>query len=196
MDVTVVQAGLRGPSSTHRLAGRLASAVTDHAEATGTPVTVRHVDLVRHAQALVDRLVDGTVDPRLEEDLAAVTAADAVVLVTPVYAASLSSLFKLFVDVLPPGSLDGTPVLAAATGGSMRHALVLDHALRPVLAHHRAATVATAVFAAPEDWRPPQSAALDERIDRAAAELLAAAAARPVAEPAGAGVPWLGRMGA
>jgi FMN reductase len=103
--------------------------------------------------------------------------------VTPVFAASYSGLFKTFVDVLEPDALRGKPVLLAATAGSARHSLVLEHAMRPLFAHLRALTVPTAVFAAAEDWAG--ATPLGDRIDRAAAELADLVATRPPSRPAG-----------
>ena len=108
-------------------------------------------------------------------------AADALIAVTPVFNASYSGLFKLFFDVVEHDSLAGMPVLVAATGGTARHSLVLDHAMRPLFAYLGAATVPTAVYAAAEDWgqgATPADTALAERIDRAAGELARAAAQR------------------
>jgi FMN reductase len=106
-----------------------------------------------------------------------------VVAVTPVFAASYSGLFKTFVDVLDPDALAGMPVLLAATAGSARHSLVLEHAMRPLFSYLRALTVPTAVFAAPEDWAggDRSAAALGDRIVRAARELAELVAGRPAA---------------
>ena len=84
--------------------------------------------------------------------------------VTPVFSASYSGLFKTFFDVLEQGALDGTPVLVAATAGTARHSLVLEHALRPLFSYLHAVVVPTGVFAASEDWggdasRPAASSA-------------------------------------
>ena len=86
----------------------------------------------------------------------------------PVFTASYSGLFKMFFDALDPNSLTGMPVLIGATAGTARHSLVLDHAMRPLLAYLRAVVVPTGVFAATEDFG---SHGLSERIVRAAAEL-------------------------
>jgi FMN reductase len=115
-----------------------------------------------------------------------VTAADAVVAVTPVFAASYSGLFKTFVDVLEPDALAGKPVLLAATAGTARHSLVIEHAMRPLFSYLRALTVPTGVFAAPEDWAGGDAAPLSTRIERAARELtdlLTARAPVPPADP-------------
>ena len=87
------------------------------------------------------------------------------------FSASYSGLFKTFVDVLEPGMLDGKPVLIAATGGTARHSLVLDHALRPLFSYLQAVVVPTGVFAASEDFGSTDEGHLDKRIRRAAGEL-------------------------
>ncbi|HYF74814.1 MAG TPA: CE1759 family FMN reductase, partial [Nocardioides sp.] len=101
---------------------------------------------------------------------ATVRRADALVVVTPVFSASYSGLFKTFFDVLEPGTLDGKPVLVGATAGTPRHSLVLEHALRPLFSYLHATVVPTGVFAASGDFG---DRGLDERIDRAAGELVA-----------------------
>ena len=98
--------------------------------------------------------------------------------VTPVFSASYSGLFKTFFDVLEHGALDGTPVLIAATAGTARHSLVLEHALRPLFAYLHAVAVPTGVFAATEDFGSP---GLSGRIDRAAGELADVVAPAPAA---------------
>ena len=89
--------------------------------------------------------------------------------VTPVFSASYSGLFKTFFDVLEDGTLEGKPVLLAATAGTARHSLVLEFAMRPLFAYLRADVVPTAVFAASEDFGVDRSAAAGcpTRVDRA-----------------------------
>ena len=106
--------------------------------------------------------------------------ADAVIAVTPVYQGSYSGLFKTFFDVVDRESLRGTPVLLAATGGTARHSLVLEYAMRPLFAHLGASPVGTGVFAASEDWGAAGAAGqgLTARIERAGTELARLAAGR------------------
>ena len=174
--IVVVTAGLSDPSSTRLLADLLAKATVG---ALGE-AQVEIVELRPLAHALADQLVTGFATGDLAAAEVAVAQADAVIAVTPVFSASYSGLFKTFFDVLEPGSLDGTPVLVAATAGTARHSLVLDHALRPLFGYLHAVVVPTGVFAASEDWGSTgASTALASRIDRAAAELAALVAARP-----------------
>jgi FMN reductase len=179
--IVVVTAGLSQPSSTRLLADRLAAATLRALGEGGFEVRSEVIELREHATDLTNHLLTGFPSPRLRAVLDAVLAADALIAVTPVFNASYSGLFKLFFDVVEHDSLAGMPVLVAATGGTARHSLVLDHAMRPLFAYLGAATVPTAVYAAAEDWgqgATPADTALAERIDRAAGELARAAAQR------------------
>lgn len=171
--IVVVQAGLGQPSSTRMLADRIAAATGDALLARGEEIELTVVDVREHAHALADALLTGFATGRLRDALDAVGAADGVVVVTPVFQASYSGLFKTFFDVIEDGGLRGTPVLLAATAGTARHSLVLEHALRPMFAYLKAITVPTAVFAASEDWGSPGTVGtgLSGRIEVAAEEL-------------------------
>ena len=73
-------------------------------------------------------------DPEVALAVATLQAADAVVVTTPVYKAAYGGLLKTFLDLLPQFALQGKVVLPVATGGTPAHVLVVDYALRPVLA--------------------------------------------------------------
>lgn len=180
--IVVVSAGLSVPSSTRLLADRLAAAVGERVD--GAEVT--SVELRDLAHQLTDHLLTGFPGPELAWAIDQVRRADAVVAVTPVFSASYSGLFKTFFDVLEEGTLDGTPVLIAATAGTARHSLVLDHALRPLFSYLHAVVVPTGVFAATDDFGDTSGGALQGRIDRAAAELAALLGAGAGTPPAGA----------
>jgi FMN reductase len=180
--IAVIAAGVSTPSSTRLLADRLAAAVEGALRSRGVPARVEVIELREHARALADAIVTGFPSGALRAALATVAAADGVIAVTPVFAASYSGLFKTFVDVLEQDALAGTPVLLAATAGTARHSLVLEHAMRPLFSHLRALTVPTGVFAAPEDWAG--ATPLADRIARAAAELADLVGDRPPARAA------------
>jgi FMN reductase len=171
--LAVVSAGLGQPSSTRLLADRLSAAVTDQLRAAGHDVLVEVVELRPLAHALADNLLTGFPGPDLEAAISTVTKADALVAVTPIFTASYSGLFKTFFDVLEKDALVGKTTLIAATAGTARHSLALEHALRPLFAYLRAVVVPTAVFAATEDFGDTSGNQLGERVDRAAAELVA-----------------------
>lgn len=162
--LVVVSAGLSNPSSTTLLAQRLTAATVEALE----EVEVTHVELRDLAHELTDQLLTGFPGPELAAAQAAVAEADGLVVVTPIFSASYSGLFKTFFDVLETGALDGKPVLVAATAGTARHSLVIEHALRPLFAYLHAVVVPTGVFAATDDFAGTD---LDSRIGRAAGEL-------------------------
>ncbi|WP_019075847.1 FMN reductase [Streptomyces hokutonensis] len=175
MKLVVVSAGLSVPSSTRLLADRLAAAVDRR-----TPVDIQVVELRDLAVEIAHNFTNGFPGRSLAAALDAVTEADGLIVVTPVFSASYSGLFKSFFDVLDKDALTGKPVLIAATGGSARHSLVLEHALRPLFAYLRAVVVPTGVYAASEDWG---AEGLPERIDRAAGELGALMSGLSTARP-------------
>lgn len=180
--IVVLTAGLSQPSSTRLLADRLADAVTAQVTARGEGVEVEVIELRELAHDLATTMTTGGMPTQaVSRARDQVSSADGLIAVTPVFAASYAGLFKMFVDVLDPEALAGLPVLIAATAGTARHQLVLDHALRPLFSYLRAAVVPTGVFAATDDFGGAGSEALGRRIQRAAAELAAAVVASGVA---------------
>lgn len=118
--------------------------------------------------------LDGTARAVLDRLLSA----DALVVGTPVYKGSYTGLLKHLLDLVDPAALAGKPVLLTATGGGEKHALVVEHHLRPLFGFFEAATLPTGIYAGPGDFvdGAPASPALVARIERAVDQL----------------VPWLG----
>jgi FMN reductase len=170
--IVVVSAGLSQPSSTRLLADQLAAATARGLPA-GTQIIT--IELRELAHDIVDNLLTGFPSPALSQAIGQMLRADGVIAVTPLYNGSYSGLFKSFFDALDPETLAGKPVLIAATGGTARHSLALEHAIRPLFTYLRAVTVPTAVLAATEDWGSASSSggALTARVERAGSELAA-----------------------
>ena len=177
--VVVISAGLSQPSSTRLLADQLAQATRRAAAAGGHRIEVTTIELRELAHDITNNLLTGFPSGALQSAIDAVSSADAVIAVTPVFSASYSGLFKTFFDVLDRQALAGTPVLMAATGGSARHSLVLDYALRPLFSYLKASPVPTGVFAATADFGSDDAGqSLAERVERAGRELAAMLAPR------------------
>ncbi|CAM3913983.1 FMN reductase [Janibacter anophelis] len=169
--IVVISAGLSQPSSTRLLADQLADATRSAVGGRGESLDVEFVELRELAVEMAQAMVSGNIStPGLEAVRRQLAEADGLIAVTPIFTASYSGLFKMFFDLLDKDSLSGMPVLIAATAGTPRHSLVLEHALRPLLAYLRAVVVPTAVFAATEDFGADE---LESRVHRAAAELAA-----------------------
>ncbi|MTE10267.1 oxidoreductase [Corynebacterium aurimucosum] len=170
--LVLVTAGLSSPSSTRALGDALSAATTARVSARGEGVDVTVVELRELAGELAEAMTNWvSPTPRLHAAQTAVTKADGLIAVSPVFQGSYSGLFKMFFDTLEPHSLEGLPTLIAATGGSSRHALVLDYALRPLLNYLHATVVPTGIFQATEDFGTAEGARNDKRIERAAEEL-------------------------
>ncbi|GGN43283.1 FMN reductase [Actinoplanes campanulatus] len=170
--LVVISSGLSQPSSTRLLADQLAASAVGAAARLGVTLDVQVVELRDLAHEITDNMLTGFAKPALKQAQDAVAAADALIVVTPVFSASYSGLFKSFFDVLEKDVLTDKPVMMAATAGTARHSLVLEHALRPLFAYLRAAILPTSVFAASDDWGANSvEGPLRGRIERAATEL-------------------------
>jgi FMN reductase len=170
--LVVVSAGLSQPSSTRLLADQLATATRTALRQGGVAADLQMIELRDHAHDLMNNMLAGFPSPDLKQTLDAVAHADGLIAVTPIFNASYSGLFKSFFDVIDDATLVDKPVLIAATGGTARHSLALEHALRPMFVYLRAVVVPTSVFAASEDWGAGSvPAGLADRINRAAGEL-------------------------
>lgn len=152
LNLVVVSAGTSVPSSTRMLADRLTSA-TRHALARhGHDVHVTVLEARELAHEVVDATVTRFPGERLAAAMDEISRADGLIAVTPTYNQSYSGLFKALFDVIEPGAIAGVPVALGATGGTARHSLAIDYALRPMFAYLKADVVPTTVFAASEDF--------------------------------------------
>lgn len=114
----------------------------------------------------------------------AMLAADALIVASPVYKASYTGLFKHLFDLIDPKALIGKPVLMAATGGSERHALVLEHQFQPLFSFFGAAIVPTAIYATEGDLGVAGLVpALRQRVARASLQLKQLMGERRTAPP-------------
>ncbi|WP_138998452.1 FMN reductase [Rhodococcus zopfii] len=179
--IAVVTAGLSQPSSTRLLADRISEAVGSAVTARGESADIDVIELRDLAPDLATAMTAGGLPtPAMAQARDRLSSADGLIAVTPVFTGGYSGLFKMFFDAVDTDALTGMPTIVAATGGSPRHSLVLDHAMRPLFAFLRAVVMPTGVYAATEDFGGGE---LGGRIRRAAEEL----AALVVAAPAGVG---------
>jgi FMN reductase len=177
LSLAVVSAGVGDPRPTRLLADRAAQAVCRSLAAGGARAEVEVLELHRLATDLTQHADHGRASLDLREAIAAVVAADGLVVAAPVVAASPSQLFTSFFAVLGNGILSGMPVLLAVNGGSPVQPPNVVQLMRRHLTSVHARPVPTIVLADAADW---QSTAAEEAkelracIDQAAAELAAA----------------------
>lgn len=127
LNIVAVSGGLNNPSKTESLVQAILNELSE-----ATPINVHFIKFSEIAHLLGGAIYRNQLPQRVQDDLAAVEAADALIVGTPVYRASFTGLFKHFFDFVEQTALVDVPVLLAASGGSDRHALVLEHQLRPL----------------------------------------------------------------
>jgi FMN reductase len=159
---------LRRPSKTRALVELVAAHVADQRQVRldiydlldagpGLGLALQRKDLPLPAARIID----------------AIEQADALIVGTPVYKGAYTGLFKHVFDLVEPRALVGKPVVITATGGGARHALVVEHALRPLFGFFEALTIPTAVYASDADFRDgqPAEAGVLTRVSAAAQQL-------------------------
>lgn len=107
--------------------------------------------------------------PDLKRDIDKIENADFLIVATPVYRGSYTGLFKHLFDLVDHEALINVPVLLAATGGSERHSLIIDHQLRPLFSFFQSLTLPIGVYGTEADFENYEVASktLNERIDLA-----------------------------
>jgi FMN reductase len=116
------------------------------------PVETSRIDVYRLGPGFTGASEREDVTPEVEAALRLAEQADLLIAATPVFRGSYPGMFKHFFDLVDQYALANKPVLLAATGGGDHHALVLEHALRPLFAFFQALTVPVAIFASAGDF--------------------------------------------
>ncbi|MCU1161285.1 FMN reductase [Stenotrophomonas maltophilia] len=145
--IVAVSGGLQRPSKAATLTEHLMGLIGEdiHSE--------QHlVELGALAPQLAGALWRSQLPDTVERQLTTVEQADVLVVSTPVYRGSYTGLFKHFFDFVQQDALVDTPILLAATGGSERHSLVIDHQLRPLFSFFQARTLPLGVYATDRDF--------------------------------------------
>ncbi len=158
--LVAVSGGLQRPSKSAALAEHLLDLIADE-----IPCEQHLIELGQLAPQFAGAVWRSQLPEGVERELAAVEQADLLVVATPVYRGSYTGLFKHFFDFVHQDALIDKPVLLAANGGSERHALVIDHQLRPLFSFFQARTLPLGVYATDKDFADYrlQDAALLER---------------------------------
>lgn len=152
LHVVAVSGGQQHPSKSTALAEHLMDLIADQ-----IPCRQRLVALGQLAPQFAGCTWRSQLPDAVEADLAAVEQADVLVVTTPVYRGSYTGLFKHFFDFVHQDALIDTPVFLGATGGSERHALMIDHQLRPLFSFFQTRTLPLGVYATDKDF-------LDQRL--------------------------------
>lgn len=147
LKLVAVSGGVQRPSRTSALVEHLVAAMAE-----ALPIAARVVELGELAPRLAGAVYRKQLPPEVEAAVAAIESADLLIVASPVFRGTYTGLFKHLFDFVDQHALIDTPVLLAATGGSDRHALMLDTALRPLFSFFQALTLPIGVYASEADF--------------------------------------------
>ncbi|BEP64624.1 FMN reductase (plasmid) [Variovorax sp. V213] len=145
--IVAVSGGLQRPSRTLALVEELLDGLT-----VARPAETRLIELGQLVPKFGGVLQRGQLPVEVEQALRDVESADLLLVASPIYRGSYTGLFKHFFDFVHHESLIDVPVLLAATGGSDRHALAIDHQLRPLFSFFQAHTLPVGVYATDKEF--------------------------------------------
>jgi FMN reductase len=120
------------------------------------PVEPHVIDIAQVGSELGRALARSELSPAAERALQLVETADILIAATPVYRGSYTGHFKHLFDLVDQNALIDTPVILAATGGSDKHCLVIEHQLRPLFGFLQSYTVPVGVYASHADFTSGQ----------------------------------------
>lgn len=162
LKVVAVSGSLHSPSKTTVLVERIVESLAQRRQ-----LDAKLIEVERIGPRLAGAIRRTDLADDIELELRAIETADLLVVATPVYRASFTGLFKHLFDFVGQYSLVDTPVLLAATGGSERHALTIEHQLRPLFGFFQALTLPIGVYGSDADFTDYRitSAALESRIE-------------------------------
>jgi len=165
--VVGVSGSLKAPSRTIELVEQIVAQLGTHLDV--EPTLIRVNELGPHFAGALTR---DELQHEVEDALLAIESADVLVVASPVYRASFTGLFKHLFDFVDQYALVDKPVILAATGGSERHALIIEHQFRPLFGFFQALTLPLGVYAHDSDFSDYKIASprLRERLDKAVAK--------------------------
>jgi FMN reductase len=169
--IVVLSGSLNKPSRTRAVLETIAQRIAPRLHAEVAVVDIAELAPELGAAVTFDKLPTAVVEAQR-----LLASADLLVVGSPVYKGSYSGLFKHFLDLLEPTRLSGKVAILAATGGSDRHALVLEHQFRPLLSFFEINTVPAGVYVSDSELDGPRlkdpSGAASRRIDLAVEQAL------------------------
>lgn len=156
------------PSKTRALVGKVLSEIEKHYGVKGRLFDL--VDLMPEIGTVID---PAQAPPKVAEVLKLIENADVLVVGSPTYKGSYTGLFKHVFDLIAPTALVRVPVVITGTGGGDRHALSVEHQMRPLFGFFMANQIPTTVYASGSDFTGEEitSAPLIARIDAAVGDL-------------------------
>ena len=142
LHVVVVSGSPSSRSKTNALAELVASTLGE-----ALPIALDRVDVYGLGPGFTGATQRDELSPEALQAVQKAEDADVLIAATPVYRGAYSGMFKHFFDMTGQYALAAKPVILVATGGSDRHALVIEHVLRPLFGFFQAATMPVGFYA-------------------------------------------------
>jgi len=139
--LVVLSGNTHRPSKSQILAASIVKALP-----AGLDIVVDTFDILDAGPGLGAALRRDQLPPDAARVVDAVEQADGLVIAVPIYKGSYPGLFKHLIDFIEPTALERKPVALAATGGGHRHALAVEHQLRPLFGFFSANSLPTGVY--------------------------------------------------
>ena len=167
LKVVAVSGSLNHPSKTTVLVEEIVASL-----GRALPIESHLITLTELGPSFAGALTRSELPAEAEAELQRIESADVLVVASPVYRASFTGLFKHLFDFVDQYALVDTPVLLAASGGSERHALIIEHQFRPLFAFFQALTLPVGIYAHDSDFTDYKlsNEQLRARIDKAVAK--------------------------
>jgi FMN reductase len=147
LNVVAVSGSLQAPSKTIALVEEILVVLGEQ-----LPIETHLIKLNELGPSFAGSLSRAGLPEKVERELQRIETADLLVVASPVYRASFTGLFKHLFDFVDQYALVDTPILLAATGGSERHALIIEHQFRPLFSFFQALTLPLGIYAHDSDF--------------------------------------------
>ncbi len=162
LTTVVINGSLHRPSRTGVLLNEIEKQISKR-----VTLETEFIDLVDLVPYIGTALSADHLNDYAKQALSRIEKADFLIVGTPVFKGSIPGLCKHLFDLVDMNAIAGKPVLLAATGGSTRHALMIDHQLRTLFGFFHALSLPAGIYATQEDIEDGliTSAALRQRLE-------------------------------
>jgi FMN reductase len=142
LNTVVINGSLHRPSRTRVLLEEVTQKISND-----VALQTQFIDLVDLVPFIGTALSKDNMNTVAKQALQRIELADFLIVGAPVFRGSVPGLFKHLFDLIDMDALTGKPVLLAATGGSARHGLVIDHQMRTLFGFFHALSLPAGIYA-------------------------------------------------